>query len=389
MASSAELAIALVAGEPSGDLLAARLLSGLRPLRPQARLHGIGGKRMAEYGFVSDWPMEKLAVRGLFEVLAHYREIKGIQNALCARLLEERPAAFIGVDAPDFNLGLEARLKEAGIPTMHFISPSIWAWRRGRIKKIARAVSHMLVVFPFEEAIYRSAGIPATYVGHPLAEVIPMQPDVAAARAALGLEGTALVVAILPGSRMSELKYNSVAFVGAARLLAAREPGMRFVAPMAGEGQRRYFESLLADAGLSDVPLQIIDGQSHTAMAAADAVLVASGTATLEVALFKKPMVIAYKMLAASWLLMRHMGFQTWVGLPNILAREFLVPELLQHAATPEAIADALWRQLEDASGRRRLTQRFTEMHHALLRDTARLSAQAVLDMIAARQGRL
>ncbi len=389
MALSADLSIALVAGEPSGDLLAARLLSGLRVLRPDARLHGIGGKRMAEHGFVSNWPMEKLAVRGLFEVLAHYREIKAIQNALCSRLLAEKPAAFIGVDAPDFNLGLEARLKQAGIPTMHFISPSIWAWRRGRITKIARAVSHMLVVFPFEEAIYRSAGIPATYVGHPLAEVIPMQPDVAAARAALGLQGAGPVVAILPGSRMSEIRYNSVAFIGAAKLLLAREPGMRFVVPMAGESQRRYFESLLAAAGLSDVPLQVVDGQSHTVIAAADAVLVASGTATLEVALFKKPMVIAYKMMAASWQLMRHMGYQPWVGLPNILAREFLVPELLQHAATPEAIADALWRQLDDETGRRRLVQRFVDMHHTLLRDTARLSAQAVLDLIAAKQGRL
>jgi lipid-A-disaccharide synthase len=386
VASSAELTIALVAGEPSGDLLAARMLSGLRVLRPQARLHGIGGERMAEYGFTSDYPMEKLAVRGLFEVLRHYREIKGIQDALCSRLLAERPAAFVGVDAPDFNLGLETRLKQAGIPTVHFISPSIWAWRGARIKKIARAVSQMLVVFPFEEAIYRSAGIPATYVGHPLAEVIPMQPDVAAARAALGLDGSAPVVAILPGSRMSELKYNSVAFFAAAKLLAAREPGMRFIAPMAGQAQRSYFESLLAQAGLSDVPVQILDGQSHVAMAAADAVLVASGTATLEVALFKKPMVIAYKMMAASWQLMRHMGYQPWVGLPNILAREFLVPELLQQAATPDAIADALWRQLEDEAGRKRLTRRFTEMHQSLLRDTARLSAQAVLDMIATRQ---
>ena len=393
MASSAELSsplsITLVAGEPSGDLLAARLLAGLRPLQPDALLHGIGGKRMAEYGFISDYPMEKLSVRGLFEVLAHYREIKGIRDALCDSLLKERPAAFIGVDAPDFNLGLETRLKQAGIPTMHFISPSIWAWRRGRIKKIARAVSHMLVVFPFEEAIYRSAGIPATYVGHPLAEVIPMQPDVAAARAALGLSGNAPVVAILPGSRMSELKYNSVAFVAAAKLLAERDPSMRFVAPMAGEAQRRYFVGLLAAAGLSDVPLQIVDGQSHAVLAAADAVLVASGTATLEVALFKKPMVIAYKMMAASWQLMRHMGYQPWIGLPNILAREFLVPELLQHAATPEAIAEALWRQLEDGTGRKRLAQRFTDMHHALLRDTARLSAQAVMEMIATHREHL
>ena len=388
MASSAELSIALVAGETSGDLLAARLLSGLRPQLPQARLHGIGGARMAEHGFASDWPMEKLSVRGLFEVLAHYREIKGIQLALRDQLLRERPAAFIGVDAPDFNLGLEAELKQAGIPTMHFIGPSIWAWRGGRIKKIARAVSHMLVIFPFEEAIYREAGIPATYVGHPLAEVIPMQPNTGAARATLGLHGSAPVVAILPGSRMSELKYNSVAFVSAVRLLAARDPSIRFIAPMAGQAQRQYFESVLASAGLTDVPLQILDGQSHAALAAADAVLVASGTATLEVALYKKPMVIAYKMMAASWQVMRHMGYQPWVGLPNILARDFLVPELLQHAATPEAIADALWKQLTDGNARQVLVQRFTDMHHTLLRDTARLSADAVLEMISNHRGR-
>ncbi|RJG00872.1 lipid-A-disaccharide synthase [Noviherbaspirillum sedimenti] len=373
----------MVAGETSGDLLAGRLLSGLRPALPDAYIHGIGGKHMAQHGFVSDWPMEKLAVRGLFEVLAHYREIKGIQNALRDRLLAERPAVFIGVDAPDFNLGLEAQLKDAGIPTVHFIGPSIWAWRGARIKKIARAVSHMLVVFPFEEEIYRQAGIPATYVGHPMAEVIPLVPDVAAARASLGLDGSAPVVAILPGSRMSELKYNSAAFISAARLLLQREPGLRIVVPMAGEKQREYFRQLLLDAGLQDVPLIITEGQSQVAIAAADAVLVASGTATLEVALFKKPMVIAYKMMRASWHVMRHMGYQPWIGLPNILAREFLVPELLQDAATPQALAEALWTQLDDAGHRAVLQQRFTDMHHSLLRNTARESAQAVLDLIA------
>jgi lipid-A-disaccharide synthase len=389
VASSAELSIAMVAGEPSGDLLAARLLSGLRDQAPGAILHGIGGPRMAELGFRSDWPMDKLAVRGLFEVLAHYREIKGIRDDLRDSLLKQRPAVFVGVDAPDFNLGLETQLKAEGIPTVHFISPSIWAWRGGRIRKIARAVSHMLVVFPFEEAIYRKAGIPVTYVGHPLAEVIPMTPDVAAARASLGIDGAAKVVAILPGSRMSELKSNSVAFIGAAKLLAAREPSLRFLVPMAGPAQRQLFESLLKSAGLADVPLTILDGQSHAAIAAADAVLVASGTATLEVALFKKPMVIAYKMMAASWHVLKHMAYQPWVGLPNILAREFLVPELLQHAATPEAIAEEMWLQLVDDSARRRLHRRFTEMHHALLRDTARESARAVLQLVASQRGRL
>lgn len=375
-------AIALVAGETSGDLLASRLLSGLRAHLPDALMHGIGGPHMMQHGFVSDFSMEKLSVRGLFEVLAHYREIKGIQNALRDRLLAERPAVFIGVDAPDFNLGLEAQLKEAGIPTMHFIGPSIWAWRGGRIKKIARAVSHMLVIFPFEEEIYRKAGIPATYVGHPLAQVIPMEPDVNAARALLELQADARVVAIMPGSRMSELKYNAVAFVAAARLLRQRDPSLQFVAPMAGEAQRRYFDELIAQAGLQDVPIKVTNGESYRAMAAADAVLVASGTASLEVALFKKPMVIAYKMMRASWHVLRHMGYQPWIGLPNILAREFVVPELLQDVATPQALADAMWGQLQDDAHRAQLQRRFTEMHHTLLRDTAAESAQAVLNLI-------
>lgn len=375
----------MVAGETSGDLLASRLLSGLRPHLPDASIHGIGGPKMAEYGFRSDWAMEKLSVRGLFEVLAHYREITGIRNALREALLRDRPAAFIGVDAPDFNFGLEAQLKQAGIPTMHFISPSIWAWRGGRIKKIARAVSHMLVVFPFEEKIYRKAGIPVTYVGYPLAEVIPMEPDVASARNALDLPADGPVVAILPGSRMSELKYNSVAFIEAAKLLLLREPSIRFVVPMAGEKQRSYFIELLSRAGLADVPVQLISGRSHEAIAAADTVLVASGTATLEVALFKKPMVIAYKMMRASWEILRHMGYQPWIGLPNILAQEFIVPELLQDAATPQALADRLWSQLNDDVLRVRLHRRFAEIHHSLLRDTAKESAQAVLQLIGHR----
>jgi lipid-A-disaccharide synthase len=387
VASFDNLSIAMVAGESSGDLLASRLLSGLRPQLPDARIHGIGGPRMAEYGFQSDWPMEKLSVRGLFEVLAHYREIKGIQNALRNQLLCEKPAAFIGVDAPDFNFGLEAQLRQAGIPTMHFISPSIWAWRGGRIKKIARAVSHMLVVFPFEEAIYRKAGIPVTYVGYPLAEVIPMEPNVTGAREGLGLQGDAPVVAILPGSRMSELKYNTVAFIKAAHEMRRRDPSIRLLVPMSGEKQRAYFVELLMKAGLVDVPLQIVVGRSHEAIAAADAVLVASGTATLEVALFKKPMVIAYKMMRASWEVLRHMAYQPWVGLPNILAQEFLVPELLQDAASPYAIADAMWKQLSDQPHREALKRRFTDMHYGLLRDSAKESARAVLELIGRRAG--
>lgn len=371
----------MVAGEVSGDMLAARLIAGLRPHLPDARFHGIGGPRMIEQGFVSDVPLETLTVRGLFEIIPRYREIKGIQNRLRDRLLAERPAAFIGADYPGFNLGLEEQLRAKGIPTLHFVGPQIWAWRGGRIKKIQRAVSHMLVIFPFEEQIYRDAGVPVTYIGHPLAETIPLVPDVRGARTALGLAPTARVVTIMPGSRLGELKYLAEPFVRAASLLAKRDPGLRFVVPMAGEKQRAWFGEIVARAGLQDVPLKLVDN-SHTAIAAADAVLVASGTATLEVALFKKPMVIAYKVMRASWEIMRHMGYQPWIGLPNILAREFLVPELLQHAATPEAMADAVWAQLNDAALRDKLAARFTEMHHSLLRNSAQESAQAVLRVI-------
>lgn len=337
---------------------------------------------MAEYGFRSEQSLETMTVRGLFEILPRYLELRRIQHGLRDRYLARKPAVFIGVDYPGFNLGLEEQLRKGGIPTMHFIGPQIWAWRGWRIKKIMRAVSHLLVIFPFEEEIYRKAGVPATYVGHPLAEVIPMQADMAAARAQLGLPPTGSVVAVMPGSRMSELKYNSSAFIGAAAILAQRDPGIRFVVPTTGPRQRQHFLDEIATAGQQHLPLTIIDGQSHAAMAAADAVLVASGTASLEVALFKKPMVIAYKMLAASYHIMRHMAYQPWVGLPNILAREFLVPELIQHAATPQALADALWRQMQDGAHKEKLVQRFTDMHHSLLRNTAQESAQAVLDLI-------
>ncbi|WP_371869363.1 lipid-A-disaccharide synthase [Pseudoduganella aquatica] len=382
MASSADISVAIVAGEPSGDVLAARLLSGLRPQLPQARFHGIGGPAMMEHGFESQWPMDKLTVRGLLAVIPRYREIKGIQNMLRDQLLAQRPDVFIGADYPGFNLGLEMQLKAAGIPTVHYIGPQIWAWRGGRIKKIIKAVSHMLVVFPFEEEIYRKAGVPVSYVGHPLAELVPLVPDEAGARRLLGLPEVANVVTIMPGSRMSEIKYNTVAFMKAARLLQKRDRSLKFVAPMAGEKQRQYFLQLVSEAGLQDVEIKLLDGQSHTAIAAADAVMVASGTASLEVALFKKPMVIAYKMMALEWQILRHFGYQPWIGLPNILARDFLVPELLQDAASPENLAEAMWRQLSDAPHRLHLAERFTEMHHSLLRNSAQESAAAVMKVL-------
>ena len=373
--------IAMVAGETSGDLLGANLLSALRPQLPDTLMHGIGGPQMARYDFVSNWPMEKLSVNGLFEVLAHYREIKGIHNHLRDHLLAQRPDVFIGIDSPEFNLSLEVALKKAGIKTVHFVSPSVWAWRSGRIKKIAEAVSRILVLFPFEEAIYQKAGIPVTYVGHPLAEAIPMRPDRDAARTSLGLDREKPVIAILPGSRMSELKYNSLAFVEAAKILMQRDPTIQFVIPMAGDEQLKYFTRLVTGAHLDELPLQIVRGHSHAAITAADAVLVASGTATLEVALFKKPMVIAYKLMRATWEIARHI-VKPPVGLPNILAGEMIVPELLQHAATGQALADALWFQLTDQANRRRLEERFIAMHYSLLRNTAQTSAEAILEVM-------
>jgi lipid-A-disaccharide synthase len=378
----ASTSLALVAGEVSGDLLAARLMAGLAPQLPGARFTGLGGPRMLEQGLVSDVPMDTLTVRGLLPVLLRYRELKGIQERLRDRLLAEKPDAFIGADYPGFNLGLEEQLRAAGIPTVHFIGPQIWAWRGGRIKQIQRAVSHMLVIFPFEQEIYEQAGVPVTYIGHPLAETIPLQPDVGAARRALGMPEDARVVTVMPGSRMSEVKYLTGPYLRTVQLLAKRDPSIRFIAPMAGERQTAYFKELASKAGLQDVPLQLVDGQSHDCIAAADAVLAASGTATLEVALFKKPMVIAYKVLQAEWMIIRHMGYLPWIGLPNILARESVVPEFLQHAATPEALAEALWFQLTDENNRKRLQQRFTDMHHSLLRDSARESAAAVLRVI-------
>lgn len=385
------LPVAMVAGEPSGDLLAGLVLGPLRERVPDVAPFGIGGPRMQAHGFRADWPMEKLAVRGYVEALMHLVEIAGIRRALKRSLLASPPAAFVGIDAPDFNLDLEVALRTAwrgqGRPIVHFVSPSIWAWRSGRIRKIARAVDHMLVVFPFEAAIYRDAGIPATYVGHPLADVIPLDIDRASARARLGLDASARVVALLPGSRVSEVAYNAQTFLDAARWLSARHPDVRFVVPMAGASPRKRFQAILSSANADgDAPLQleIVDGRSHDALAAADAVLVASGTATLETALFKRPMVIAYKVAGLTAMLMRRLGSIPYVGLPNILARDFVVPEFLQEDARPDAIGAALEHQLVDVHNRRRLEERFTALHHELRCDTGRRAA----DVIARLSGR-
>jgi lipid-A-disaccharide synthase len=376
----ATMRLAMVAGEASGDLLAGLLMGGLRQRWPGLVAQGIGGPRMAEQGFSAWWPHDKLAVRGYVEVLRHYREISGIRQQLAERLLADPPAAFIGVDAPDFNLGLEARLKAAGIPSIHFVCPSVWAWRAGRLRKMAASVDHVLCLFPFEPELLRAHGVPASYVGHPLADAIPQVPPRAASRAALGLGEHDEVVAVLPGSRRSEIEYIAPVFLQAAARLHHQRPGMRFVLPLAG-GLRSLVEPLVATHA-PGVPLQLLDGRSHEALAACDVTLIASGTATLEAALFKRPMVIGYRMHAISWQIMKRMKYQPWVGLPNILCRDFVVPELLQGDCQPDALASAVLAWLDDPAGAERLAHRFAELHNLLRRDTARCATDAIAQVI-------
>ena len=383
----APLRIAMVAGEPSGDLLAASLLEGLNERLPAGtRFNGIGGPRMTAAGFDAHWPMDKLTVRGYVEALKHIPEILGIRNELKRQLLAEPPSVFIGVDAPDFNFGLEHALRDAGIPTVHFVCPSIWAWRGGRIKKIVKAVDHMLCVFPFEPALMEKAGIASTYVGHPLADEIPLVPDVDGARRELGLPEGGPIIAVLPGSRRSEISLIGPTFFDAMELMQRREPGVRFVMPAASAALRELLQPLVA--AHPDLALTITDGKAQVAMTAADAILVKSGTVTLEAALLKKPMVISYKVPWLTGQIMRRQGYLPYVGLPNILAGRFVVPEILQHFATPEALADATLKQLNDEANRATLTEIFTEMHHALRQNTALRAAEAVAQVLETRRPR-
>ncbi len=377
------LRIALVAGEASGDLLGGLLLDGLRARWPDAQFVGIGGAQMQKRGLQAWWPSEKLAVRGYIEVLRHYREILGIRNQLKVRLLHERPDLFIGIDAPDFNLDLERDLKAQGIKTVHFVSPSIWAWRPERIEKIRAAVDHVLCIFPFEKKLYDDAQIAASYVGHPLAQVIPKQPDRAAARALLGLAPTDTVVALLPGSRVDEVKYLAKRYFEALAPVKSQQFAIKFIVPCV-PALKEQISRAAQKAGVQHM-VQLLDGQSHTALAACDVALVASGTATLEAALFKRPMVIAYNMHWISWLIMRRKKLQPWVGLPNILCGEFVVPELLQDQATPQALAAALIDWLQSPEKIQALQQRFATLHDELLRDTPQLASHAIAQVLSNR----
>jgi lipid-A-disaccharide synthase len=366
----------LVAGEASGDLLGGELLGALTHRWPQLATDGIGGPKMAHFGFQPWWPYEKLAVRGYIEVLRHYRGIVRIRNELRERLIANPPDAFIGIDAPDFNLGLEETLKARGIKTIHYVCPSIWAWRPERIHKIKRSADHVLCLFPFEPEILAREGIPATYVGHPLANVIPVQADKAAARRQLGIAEDAEVLAVLPGSRASEVDYHAEVFLAAAAIVQRARPGLVVVVP-AMPALKSRIEETARRAGLFN-DIRVIEGQSHTVLAACDLTLIASGTATLEAALFKLPMVIAYRVNWISYFMMKPMKLQPWIGLPNILSGEFVVPELIQADANPESLARALLDWLEAPGRMTAVREKFVALHELLRRDSAQLATDAI-----------
>jgi lipid-A-disaccharide synthase len=374
--------IAMVAGEASGDLLGGHLLQALKARHQNLETFGIGGPTMAGAGFDSWYPMERLAVRGYVEVLRSVPGLVRLRRELKARLLADPPDLFVGIDAPDFNLDLEIALRKRGVPTVQYVSPAVWAWRGERIHKIKRAADKVLALFPFEVPILEKAGVPAAYVGHPLADEFPEVPDREAARDQLRLKPESTVLALLPGSRQSEVAQLGELMIETAKMVDAQLPGAQFLVPLISRETRLIFEGALYRLNAENLPLTILYGHAHDAMIAADAVLVASGTATLEAALLKRPMVITYRMPAASAWIMRRKAYLPYVGLPNVLAGEFVVPELLLGDATPENLAQALVNLATDKIVRGRLEQRFSALHRQLKQNSAERAAEAILPMV-------
>lgn len=381
----ASVRIGIVAGEASGDLLGSHLVAALKARLPDAEFVGIGGPKMMAAGVKSLFPMETLSVRGYVEALRSLPVILRIRKALKRHFLDQPPQLFIGIDAPDFNLGLEKKLKRAGIPTFQYVGPSLWAWRGGRIRKIKRAVSHMLLLFPFEKKLYDAAGIEATYVGHPLADVLPLVPDRAAAREQLKIRPATEVVAMLPGSRQSELKQLADLFVQTAKAIVNTRPQVQFLVPLITKETRQIFETAIYRNEAYDLPINILFGHAHDAMIAANAVLVASGTATLEAALLKRPMVITYRVPWLTYKLMWPRRYLPYVGLPNVLAGRFVVPELLQQDATAENLSRAVCNLLADKTAMTALEQEFTRMHHSLRQGNVQAAAAAIADFLERR----
>lgn len=378
-AKSQPLRIGMIAGEMSGDLLGAGLVRAIRERHPDAIIEGVGGEQMIAAGCRSLYPLESLSVMGLFEVLAHLPRLVRMRRELVRHFMTEPPDVFVGIDAPDFNLGIERRLKAAGIPTVHYVSPSVWAWRQGRIKSIARSVDRMLTLFPFEAAFYRTHAVPVDFVGHPLADMIPHRVDAGEARAALHLPVDVPLIALLPGSRAGEVSRLADVFVATVDWCLRRRPGMHFAVPLANRTVREVFVRALGrHAG--DLPVHLIDGNARQVMAAADAVLLASGTATLEALLLKRPMVVAYRLSAMTYWLARRLVRLPYVALPNLLAGRGLVPEFLQDEVTPEALGGALLRCLADAHAHTELVSAFDAIHEQLRCDADRNAAAAVLE---------
>ncbi len=376
--------IGIVAGEASGDLLGSHLIAALKERRPDLEFVGIAGPKMQAQGAVSLYLMEKLAVRGFFEVLRHYWGLLKIRRELKHYFLENKPDLFIGIDAPDFNLGLERALRRKGIKTIHYVSPSIWAWRKGRMKNIASAADEVLCLFPFEKPLYDKEGIAATYVGHPTADLLPIEQNKTLARAELQLTDAGLVIALLPGSRQSELHYMADLFVKTAMRIYKEVPDVQFLVPLISRETRTRFEQAIARQQAYEVPFKLLFGHAFKALAAADGAIVASGTATLEAALLRCPMVITYKMSRLSWPLMKRMGYLPWVGLPNILAGKTLAPELLQDAATPDALTDELLQMVFNRDRVAELKREYERIHQTLQQNTAQKAADAVLARMAA-----
>jgi lipid-A-disaccharide synthase len=375
------LRIGIVAGEASGDLLGSHLIKALKQKRPDIEFVGIAGPKMLNAGAKSLYAMERLSIRGYVEVLKHLYGLLKLRKELLNYYLNDPPSLFIGIDAPDFNFWLEKKLKQKGIKAIHYVSPSIWAWRKERIHDIKKSVNHILALFPFESAIYQQADIPVTYVGHPLADILPLEPDTAGAREVLKLNSTALVIAMLPGSRQSEVRQHAKLFVQTAKLIHAAHPQAQFLVPLITRETRKIFESAIFDEA-QNLPIQILFGHAHDAMEAADVVIVASGTATLEAALLKKPMVITYRMSKLSWQILKRMRLQPYVGLPNILAEKFVVPELLQDECTPEKVADTTIKLVQDTNYQEIIRDEFTKIHHSLRQNTAEKAAQAILEYL-------
>ena len=371
-----------LAGEASGDFIASLVIPEVAKRMDGAPQYGVGGDKMRAAGFRAWYDVRELSVRGYIEVLTHLPRLLSFRKDLITRLGDSMPQVFVGVDAPDFNLSVEEKLRRRGIPTVHFVSPSIWAWRPERIQNIRRAVDHMLLVFPFEEEIYRKAGIPATFVGHPLAGIIPMEPDTMGARQHFGLPDDGLpVITVMPGSRVDEVKGCGPVFFEAVERLLHRQGDAHVLIPAIDEQARNNILCVASLYPRLAQAMQVVVGESHRTMEAADAVLVASGTAALECALFKKPMVVGYKMPAITGMIMQKKALIHCVSLPNILLGENVVPEFLQFFCEPDAISYALEDAINNEARRQMLVERFSAMHESLLADTANLAADVIVGM--------